>query len=123
MNTCTDKCPTCDSCSLVHDTKDYIYTYNDKHLVIPNVVGCFCLNCGEVVLDAAESKRVMLVMKEFIEENKCKCGSGLPTERQRRLTQYANESKNYLECCSVCIERDREFYRQMWNSCYESEDK
>ena len=70
MNSYTEECPTCDGCSLVHDTKDYIYTHNDRHIVIPNVVGCFCLNCGEVVLDAAESKRVMLIIKESNKEKR-----------------------------------------------------
>ena len=48
----------------------------------------------------------------------CKCGSGLAVEKYRRLTQYADYSKNYLECCSLCIERDNEFYRQMWKDYY-----
>lgn len=59
------KCPSCADAQLVHDTRDMPYVYKGESTVIPAVVGDFCPNCGEAVLDADESRRVSLAMLVF----------------------------------------------------------
>lgn len=53
------KCPVCGAAELVHDTRDVLYRQKDKATLVPAVTGDFCPACGESILDAAESDRVM----------------------------------------------------------------
>lgn len=59
------KCPVCGAAKLVHDTRDVPYTYKGETTVITAVTGDFCPACGESILDAAESRRVMREMRAF----------------------------------------------------------
>lgn len=58
------RCPSC-AAALVHDTRDLPYVYKGKSTVIAQVTGDFCPVCGESVLDAAQSRRVMAHMQAF----------------------------------------------------------
>lgn len=58
-------CPVCGAKSLAHDTRDQSYTYKGHTTVISAVTGDFCSACGESILDAAESRRVMHDMQAF----------------------------------------------------------
>ena len=58
------RCPSC-AAALVHDTRDLPYVYKGKSTVIAQVTGDFCPACGESVLDAAQSRRVMAHMQAF----------------------------------------------------------
>ena len=49
----------------MHDTRDVPYTYKGETTIIPQVTGCFCPACDEIVTEAAESKRTMELMLEF----------------------------------------------------------
>lgn len=59
------QCPACGNTALVHDTRDLPYTYKGEQTTIPSVTGGFCRSCGEVVLDADESRRTSMAMLEF----------------------------------------------------------
>ncbi len=59
------KCPVCGAAELVHDTRDILYTYKGETTVIAAVTGEFCPACAESILDASESSRVMLEMRNF----------------------------------------------------------
>jgi HTH-type transcriptional regulator/antitoxin MqsA len=59
------KCPNCGAAKLVHDTRDLPYTYKGESTVLPRVTGDFCPACGESIPDAAESRRVSALMREF----------------------------------------------------------
>ena len=59
------KCPVCGAAELIHDTRDIPYTYKGETTVIAAVTGDHCPACAESILDAAESKRVMLEMRTF----------------------------------------------------------
>jgi HTH-type transcriptional regulator/antitoxin MqsA len=61
----TMKCPVCGAAELIHDTRDIPYTYKGETTVIAEVTGDYCPACAESILDAAESKRVMLEMRAF----------------------------------------------------------
>lgn len=50
---------------MIHDTRDLPYVYKGESTVVSAVTGDFCPACAESVLDAAESERVMLEMREF----------------------------------------------------------
>ena len=50
---------------LVHDTRDMPYTYKGETTTLPEVTGDFCPACDEAVFDAAESRRVSALMREF----------------------------------------------------------
>lgn len=56
------KCPSCGVTELVHDTRDLSLTVEGKTFVIQAVTGDFCPACGESILDATESHRVMQEM-------------------------------------------------------------
>jgi HTH-type transcriptional regulator/antitoxin MqsA len=58
-------CPACGARTLVHDTRDQPYTYKGRTTAIAAVTGDFCSSCGESILDAAESRRVMRDMQQF----------------------------------------------------------
>jgi len=60
------KCPTCGAAQLVHDTRDLPYTYKGEATTIAAVTGDYCPACGESVLDADESARVMAEMRAFM---------------------------------------------------------
>ncbi|MBL8472075.1 MAG: type II toxin-antitoxin system MqsA family antitoxin [Rhodocyclaceae bacterium] len=59
------KCPVCGAAELIHDTRDLPHTYKGETTVIVSVSGDFCPACAEVILDAAESDRVMREMRAF----------------------------------------------------------
>ncbi len=59
------KCPVCGAAELIHDTRDQSYTYKGETTIIAAVTGDFCPACGESILDAAESDRVMREMRAF----------------------------------------------------------
>lgn len=59
------KCPSCGAAKLVHDTRDLPYTYKGEATTVLKVTGDFCPACGEGVLDAQQSRRVSLSMREF----------------------------------------------------------
>lgn len=59
------RCPVCGAAELIHDTRDYPYTYKGETTVIAGVTGDFCPACAESVLDAVESNRVMNEMWAF----------------------------------------------------------
>jgi len=58
-------CPVCGSAELMHDTRDLPYTYKGETTIIGAVTGDFCSACGESLLDAGESDRVMNEMRAF----------------------------------------------------------
>lgn len=62
------KCPVCGAAQLVHDTRDLPYAYKGEQTVIAAVTGDFCPACGESVLDAPESERVMREMGAFAKQ-------------------------------------------------------
>lgn len=62
------KCPVCGAADLVHDTRDLPYTFKGETTVITAVTGDFCPSCGESVLDAVESDRVVLEMCAFTKQ-------------------------------------------------------
>lgn len=49
------------------------------------------------------------------------CNKKRKVEEHRRLTQYADDTKNWLTCCKDCIARDNDHYRAMWKDYYESQ--
>ena len=59
------KCPSCATAELVHDIRSVSYTYKGESTMIPAVKGDFCPACGELVLDAAGSRRMSAAMLEF----------------------------------------------------------
>jgi HTH-type transcriptional regulator/antitoxin MqsA len=59
------QCPICARAELLRDTRDLPYTYKGKSMSIPAVEGDFCPACGEVILDATESRRTSALMLEF----------------------------------------------------------
>lgn len=62
------KCPVCGAAELIADTRDLSYAYKGETATIPAVTGEFCPACGESILDAAESERVMREMQEFVRQ-------------------------------------------------------
>ena len=59
------KCPVCGAAKLVRDTRDIPYAYKGETTVLAQVTGDFCPACGESILAAAESERVMEAMRAF----------------------------------------------------------
>lgn len=59
------KCTVCSAAELICDTRNLPYTYKGKTTVVAAVTGHFCPACGESVLDAGESERVMREMRAF----------------------------------------------------------
>ena len=59
------KCPNCGAAKMAHDMRDVPYIYKGESVVLPQVVGDYCAVCGESVLDAAESRRVSALMRDF----------------------------------------------------------
>ncbi len=59
------KCPVCGAAELVHDTRDLPQSFKGETTVITAVTGAYCLACGESVLDATQSDRVMREMRAF----------------------------------------------------------
>jgi len=53
------KCPVCGAAELVHDTRDVLYRQKNRATLVEAVTGDFCPACGESILDATESDRVM----------------------------------------------------------------
>ena len=62
------KCPSCGAAKLVRDTRDLPYIYKGEKTVLPNVTGDFCPACAEGVFDAAQSRRVSILMREFTKQ-------------------------------------------------------
>ena len=59
------KCPVCGVAELIHDTRDLPYTYKGESTLIVAVSGDFCPACGESILAASESERVLREMRNF----------------------------------------------------------
>ena len=59
------KCPVCSDAELVQDCRDLPYSYKGESTVLPHVKGEFCSACGESILDASESRRIMHLMLSF----------------------------------------------------------
>lgn len=59
------KCPVCGAAQLTHDTRDIEHAHKGQTTVIRGVVGEFCSSCDEVIMDLAESERVMREMQAF----------------------------------------------------------
>jgi HTH-type transcriptional regulator / antitoxin MqsA len=59
------KCPSCAMTELVHDTRDIPYSYKGEATLIPAISGEFCPACGESLLNAEQSRRVMDAMLAF----------------------------------------------------------
>lgn len=55
----------------------------------------------------------------LIECNICK--KERKVSEHRRLTQYADDTKNWLTCCKDCIAQDNEYYQAMWKDYYDSQ--
>ena len=62
------KCPVCGGAELVQDTRDVPFTYKGRTDIIAAVTGQFCPGCGEQILAAAESERVMRGMAEVVRQ-------------------------------------------------------
>jgi HTH-type transcriptional regulator/antitoxin MqsA len=62
------KCPVCKAADLVHDTRDLLCMHKDETTAMPDVTADFCWACGQSVLNAVESARVMNVMTGFAKE-------------------------------------------------------
>ena len=62
------KCPDCGAAELVHATRNLTYTFKGQTTVLTGVEGDFCPACGESILDAAQSERVMHDMSAFAKE-------------------------------------------------------
>lgn len=62
------KCPNCGEAKLVRGKRDMPYVYKGESTVIPSVTGEFCPECGEAVLELAESQRVSQSMMSFNKE-------------------------------------------------------
>lgn len=58
-------CPACGAAKLIYNTRDLSYIDNGEGTTIPAVTGSFCPACAELVLDPAESDRVMREMRAF----------------------------------------------------------
>jgi len=61
-------CPECGSAELQSGTRNVPYTYKGETTEIAAVTGEFCAACGEMALDAAESRRVSAAMLAFQQE-------------------------------------------------------
>jgi len=59
------KCPACGAAELVTETRDMAHTYRSHSTLIRAVHGAHCPACGESVLDAMESERVMAQVQAF----------------------------------------------------------
>ena len=59
-------CPTCGGATLVQETRDVPYAYKGDTRMIPGVTGEYCHACGESILDAAETDRVMQAMQAHV---------------------------------------------------------
>lgn len=49
------------------------------------------------------------------------CKKKRKVEEHRRLTQYTDDTKNWMTCCRDCIVQDNEHYQAMWKDYYESQ--
>lgn len=59
------KCPHCFKAELVSAIQDVPYQYKGKITTIPKVQGEFCPQCGEIVTDESESRRMLAAMAAF----------------------------------------------------------
>jgi HTH-type transcriptional regulator/antitoxin MqsA len=64
----TMDCPECGSATWKSGMRNVPYTYKGETTEIAAVTGEFCESCGEMVLDAAESRRVSAAMLAFHQE-------------------------------------------------------
>ncbi len=59
------RCPSCAAAEMVYDTRDISYVYKGETTLIPDISGDFCPACNEILLNADESRRSMMMMQEF----------------------------------------------------------
>lgn len=55
----TEICPVCGRAELIHDIRAVTYIHDGEITTISDVEGDFCVSCGESILGAEESARVM----------------------------------------------------------------
>jgi HTH-type transcriptional regulator/antitoxin MqsA len=51
-------CGACGADHLIHDTRDFSFSYKGKRLRIPSLEADYCAACGEVILDAKGGARM-----------------------------------------------------------------
>jgi len=68
MDATTNKCPVCGAAELIHDSRTVHYTYKGETVEIPDVVGDFCPNCSEGILEKASADRYSAAVRAFIKE-------------------------------------------------------
>lgn len=61
----TMTCLVCGAAQLIHDTRDWPYTYQGETTTIPAVTADFCPACDEFITDLVETERVMREMQAF----------------------------------------------------------
>lgn len=49
------KCPICGNGPLVHETRNLPYEYKGKATTLENIIGEYCVACGEIIFTAAQS--------------------------------------------------------------------
>lgn len=62
------RCPACGAAELERSSRDQNYIYKGRTKVIASVVGDYCPNCRESVIDASESTRIANEMLAFNQE-------------------------------------------------------
>ena len=58
-------CPCCGGAELVHETRDYPYTYKGQSTSIPSVEADYCPACGEGILERQHGDRFSRLVGEF----------------------------------------------------------
>lgn len=87
------RCPACAKADLVRDTRDFAYNYKGEPTTIPDVTGDYCPACGEVVLDASESRRTSMAMLEFNQQvNASIVDPGFITKVRKKLALDQREA-------------------------------
>lgn len=62
------KCPVCGEAELIHDSRTLRYIYKGEAMELPEVVGDFCPNCSEGILEKASADRYSATVRAFIKE-------------------------------------------------------
>lgn len=87
------RCPACAKADLVRDTRDFAYNYKGESTTIPDVTGDYCPACGEVVLDAGESRHTSMAMLEFNQQvNASIVDPGFITKVRKKLALDQREA-------------------------------
>lgn len=62
------RCPVCGGAEMKQETRDVEYEYKNRKTKIQNVIGDFCDNCGEAILDSDSGDRYMAAIAAFHRE-------------------------------------------------------